>query len=171
MYRISPDFYYQSKWTFETGCFCRILILPNDAVIDDDDGTGMKFIVFLYIPKTRSVTEAEQRRLNFGAFTQKLIAQGVFAGGNTVLPGSRSINLHHGDISIGYRANGRLTKTNPWHTAKQSRQAENEQMVLDGFYILDCWDIRQAIEICRQIPEAEHSSIEIRKLPAVEHSL
>ena len=89
--------------------------------------------------------EAEYREyFAFGAETEKL---GI-KDGNALMPTNTA-------TTVRVRNGGILTTDGPFAETKEQ---------LNGYYLIDCNDLDEAIKIAAKIPGAKHGSIEIRPI-------
>ena len=96
-----------------------------------------------------STSEEETARLAaYGAFVEQMGARGVLRGGERLRPtaSATTVRVRHGDVVI---ADGPFAET-------------KEQ--IGGFFIVDCADIDEAIEVASKIPSALNGTIEVRPL-------
>ena len=82
----------------------------------------------------------------YGAFTKEVRERGIFEAGEALQPSSTATTVRVRD--------GRTETTDgPFAETKE---------VLGGFYLLDCRDLDEAIELAAKIPAVERGAIEIR---------
>lgn len=79
----------------------------------------------------------------FGAEAEK---RGVFLNGNALMPTNTATTVRVRDGKI-------LTTDGPFAETKEQ---------LGGYYLLNCRDLDEAIELAARVPAAPHGSIEIR---------
>jgi hypothetical protein len=86
------------------------------------------------------------RTAAFTAFQDKMQARGVLLGGDRLRPtaSSTTVRVRAGDVVI---ADGPFAET-------------KEQIA--GFYLVDCADLDEAVEVAAQIPAAQYGTIEVR---------
>lgn len=82
----------------------------------------------------------------FFAFTQEVKDRGVYLGGNPLHPTSTSTTVRVRDGKV-------LTTDGPFAETK-------EQM--GGYYLLNCANLDEAIELAAKIPSVKWGSVEIR---------
>jgi hypothetical protein len=87
----------------------------------------------------RSIVERHQ------AFTRELVAAGKMLGGDALTPGSQAAVVRRG---------GSVTD-GPFAETKEQ---------LGGYYVVECADRDEAIEIARRVPESPGSLVEVRPL-------
>jgi len=116
----------------------------------------MRYLLLLYETNRNadSMTADSGAELQrYGAFTAEVRARGVFQAGEALEPVNTA-------TTVRIREGRTITTDGPF--------AETKEM-LGGFYLLDCRDLDEAIELAQRIPAAEHGSVEIRpiwELPA-----
>ena len=95
-----------------------------------------------------SPAEGEARFAEYMKFGDEMGARGVLRGGARLRPTSdaTTVQVREGEV---------LTSDGPFAETK-------EQM--GGFYIVDCKDLDEAIEVASKIPGARDGSIEVRPL-------
>jgi hypothetical protein len=84
----------------------------------------------------------------FGAFTQEVKDRGVYLGGNPLHPTSTSTTVRVRDNKV-------LTTDGPFAETKEQ---------LGGYYLLNCANLDEAIELAAKIPSAKYGSVEIRPI-------
>jgi hypothetical protein len=93
-----------------------------------------------------SEAEAGAQMAAYVAFGEEMGARGVLQGGERLRPAATAttVRVREGEV---------LTSDGPFAETK-------EQMA--GFYLVDCKDLDEAIEVASKIPGAQHGSIEVR---------
>ncbi len=117
----------------------------------------MRYLALIYEEERApdaAVDPAMQGELaEYGAFTQDVRERGILEAGEALQPSSTATTVRVRD--------GRTETTDgPFAETKE---------VLGGFYLLDCRDLDEAIDLAARIPAARHGSIEVRpiwELPA-----
>ena len=84
----------------------------------------------------------------YNAFSEEMEARGVLQGGARLRPIADA-------TTVRVRGGETLTSDGPFAETK-------EQM--GGFYLVDCKDLDEAIEIAAKIPSARNGSIEVRPI-------
>jgi hypothetical protein len=116
----------------------------------------MRYLLLIYeAPSSAdpSETMAEAELGRYGAFTREAQDRGMFLGGEALAPIADA-------TSVRVRGGQTLTTDGPFAETKEE---------LGGYYLLECRDLDEAIEMAAKIPAAERGSIEIRpiwELPA-----
>jgi len=93
-----------------------------------------------------SEAEAGAQMAGYMAFGEEMGARGVLQGGERLKPAATATTVRVRDGEV-------LTSDGPFAETK-------EQMA--GFYLVDCKDLDEAIEVASKIPGAQHGSIEVR---------
>jgi hypothetical protein len=95
-----------------------------------------------------SPSEAEAMTAEYMKFGEEMTKRGVLQGGERLRPttDATTVQVRDGDV---------ITSDGPFAETK-------EQM--GGFYLVDCKDLDEAIEIAAKIPGARHGSIEVRPI-------
>ncbi|HEY3810328.1 MAG TPA: YciI family protein [Acidimicrobiales bacterium] len=84
----------------------------------------------------------------YGQFMQEMTTRGVLQGGERLYPTTDA-------TTVRVRDGETVTSDGPF--------AETKEQV-GGYYLVDCKDLDEAIEIAAQIPGAAHGSIEVRPI-------
>lgn len=110
----------------------------------------MKYLLLIYTKEADEarMTEAE-RQANMGeyfAFTNLIRERNMFAGGEALHPTSTA-------TTVRVREGKTLATDGPFAETKEQ---------LGGYYMVDCKDLDEAIEIASKIPGSRVGSIEIR---------
>lgn len=112
----------------------------------------MKYVLLIYgNPEIRAkMTEAEgQAEMNaYFAFNALAQQRGVMVAGEALYPPTAA-------TTVRVRDGKTLTTDGPFAETKE---------VLGGYYVLDCKDLDEAIEMATKIPGIEYGSIEIRPI-------
>jgi hypothetical protein len=95
-----------------------------------------------------SPDEAVARMARYGAFGEEMGRRGVLQGGARLHPTSDATTVRVRDGEV-------LTFDGPFAETK-------EQM--GGYYVVDCKDLDEAIEVAAKIPGASEGSIEVRPI-------
>lgn len=97
-----------------------------------------------------SMTPAEGAEMlsRYGTFGEEMSQRGVLQAGERLRPTTDATTVRVRDGEV-------LTSDGPFAETK-------EQM--GGFYLVDCKDLDEAIEIASKIPGAAHGSIEVRPI-------
>jgi hypothetical protein len=116
----------------------------------------MRYLLLIYEvgrSSEPSPDEAAASHARYGAFTRDVRDRGVFEAGEALEPTTTATTVRVRD--------GKAVVTDgPFAETKE---------FLGGFYLLNCRDLDEAIELAKRLPAAETGSIEIRpiwELPA-----
>ena len=95
-----------------------------------------------------SQAEAEEQMGRYAKFTEDVAARGVLRGGERLRPttDATTVRVRNGEV---------LTTDGPFAETKEQ---------LGGYYVVECNDLDEAIEIAGQIPGAQTGSIEVRPI-------
>ena len=112
----------------------------------------MRYALLIWDEEKRQneMSEAETgaQMAGYMAFGDEMGARGVLQGGERLhpTPATTTVRVRDGEV---------LTSDGPFAETK-------EQMA--GFYLVDCKDLDEAIEVASKIPGAAHGSIEVRPI-------
>jgi hypothetical protein len=95
-----------------------------------------------------SEEEAATQMAAYMAFGEEMTTRGVLRGGERLRPTTSATTVRVRDGEV-------LTTDGPFAETK-------EQM--GGFYLVECNDLDEAIEVAAKIPSAQHGSIEVRPI-------
>ena len=110
----------------------------------------MRYMMLIYtdenIEAQRSPAENEANMAGYYAFTNEVRERGNFLSGDALQPTTMAttVRVHDGKT---------LPTDGPFAETKEQ---------LGGFYILECKDLDEAIELAAKIPAAKEGSVEIR---------
>jgi hypothetical protein len=92
--------------------------------------------------------ETQAQFTGYMGFGEEMTARGVLQGGERLhpTPATTTVRVRDGEV---------LTSDGPFAETK-------EQMA--GFYLVDCKDLDEAIEVASKIPGAAYGSIEVRPI-------
>jgi hypothetical protein len=116
----------------------------------------MRYLLLIYeVDRTSqpSPEEAMAQNMRYAAFTQEVRERGLFRAGEALEPTNTA-------TTVRVRDGRALVTDGPFAETKE---------FLGGFYLLECRDLDEAIELAKRIPAVERGSIEIRpiwELPA-----
>ena len=116
----------------------------------------MRYLLLIYeVDRTGqpSPEEAMAQNMRYAAFTQEVRERGLFRAGEALEPTNTA-------TTVRVRDGRALVTDGPFAETKE---------FLGGFYLLECRDLDEAIELAKRIPAVERGSIEIRpiwELPA-----
>ena len=112
----------------------------------------MKYLLMIYSNETvdakRTPDELDKMMQDYRAFTEEVKDRKVYLGGEALTPISTAttVRLRNGKI---------MTTDGPFAETKEQ---------LGGFYLLDCANLDEAIELAAKIPHAAEGSIEVRPI-------
>jgi hypothetical protein len=95
-----------------------------------------------------SEDEAGAQMAAYMAFGEEMGAKGVLQGGERLQPVGTATTVRVRDDEV-------LTSDGPFAETKEQ---------LGGFYLVDCKDLDEAIEVASRIPGAKHGAIEVRPI-------
>ena len=113
----------------------------------------MKYMFLIYVPEAlrpeqRSDSENEAIMQGFVAFSEEVVRRGVAVSGDPLAPADTA-------TTVRVREGQPLVTDGPFAETKEQ---------LGGYYILDCKDLDEAIELAAKIPTAAFGSVEIRAI-------
>jgi hypothetical protein len=116
----------------------------------------MRYALLIYASEQdwASQTEEESQAVNqeYMAFTKDIVDRGQMAGGEALQPTATA-------TTVRVRDGETLTTDGPFAETKDQ---------LGGFYLVDCKDLDEAIEVAARIPDVRRGSIEIRPIMDVD---
>jgi hypothetical protein len=116
----------------------------------------MRYALLIYASEQdwASQTEEESQAVNqeYMAFTKDIIDRGLMKGGEALQPTSTA-------TSVRVRNGETLTTDGPFAETKDQ---------LGGFYLVDCKDLDEAIEVAARIPDARRGAIEVRPIMEID---
>src|SRR5262245_41190852 len=112
----------------------------------------MRYALLIYHNEVAGaqMSEAEQQALMgaYNAFTEEINKQGIMRGGEALQPTSTA-------TTVQVRNGKSMTTDGPFAETKEQ---------LGGFYLIECENLDDAIEIAAKIPDAKGGSIEVRPI-------
>ncbi len=113
----------------------------------------MQYLLLIYEAETAPGSGPGEADMNselaaYGAFTRETRERGQFVAGEALEPTSTatSVRVVDGQVSV---------TDGPFAETKEA---------LGGFYLLECADLDEAIEMAAKIPAARHGTIEVRPI-------
>ena len=96
----------------------------------------------------RSPEEDAAQMARYGAFAEEMGSRGLLQGGERLRPTSDAtcVQVRDGEV---------LTSDGPFAETKEQ---------IGGFYLVDCKDLDEAIEVASKIPTAANGTIEVRPI-------
>jgi hypothetical protein len=116
----------------------------------------MRYALLIYASEQDWATQTEEQaqavNQEYMAFTKDVIDRGLMKGGEALQPTATAttVRVREGDT---------LTTDGPFAETKDQ---------LGGFYLVDCKDLDEAIEVAARIPDARRGSIEVRPIMDVD---
>lgn len=111
----------------------------------------MRYLALIYGPEPTGPpdpAEGEQMMAEYGAYTEMVQQRGAFLGGEALQPSSTATTVRARD--------GKVAITDgPFAETKEQ---------LGGYYLLECPDLDQAVELAGKIPGARYGAIEVRPI-------
>jgi len=112
----------------------------------------MRYLLMICTDESADVAtspeEAAASMAEYGAFMEELGARGVLQGGERLRPTSDA-------TTVRVRDNETVTSDGPFAETKEQ---------IGGYFVIDCKDLDEAIEIAAKIPGARIGSIEVRPI-------
>ena len=116
----------------------------------------MRYALLIYASEqdwaTQSEEESQAVNQEYMAFTKDIIDRGLMKGGEALQPTSTA-------TTVRVRNGETLTTDGPFAETKDQ---------LGGFYLVDCKDLDEAIEVAARIPDARRGSIEVRPIMEID---
>ena len=116
----------------------------------------MRYALLIYASEQdwASQTEEQAQAVNqeYMAFTKDIIDRGLMKGGEALQPTATA-------TTVRVRDGETLTTDGPFAETKDQ---------LGGFYLVDCMDLDEAIEVAARIPDVRRGSIEVRPIMEVD---
>ena len=106
----------------------------------------MRYLLMICTDETAAASNALDAE--YGQWVEEVAAQGLLQGGERLRPTTDA-------TTVRVRDGETLTSDGPFAETK-------EQM--GGYYVVDCKDLDEAIEVAAKIPGARHGSIEVRPI-------
>src|SRR5713226_8353351 len=95
-----------------------------------------------------SPQEGEAMDADYRAFTEDIARRGVLQGGERLRPTTDATTVRVRDGEV-------LTSDGPFAETKEQ---------IGGYYVVDCKDLDEAIEVASKIPGARHGTVEVRPI-------
>jgi len=114
----------------------------------------MRYLALIYSQEpTEPPTETNGRQMmaEYGDYTQMVKERGAYLGGEALEPSASATTVRVRDGKVS-------TTDGPFAETKEQ---------LGGYYLLNCADLDEAIDLAGKIPGARSGAIEVR--PVVEH--
>ena len=112
----------------------------------------MRYALLIYASEqdwaSQSEEQAQAQFQDYMSFTKDIVDRGLMAGGEALQPTATA-------TTVRVRDGETLTTDGPFAETKDQ---------LGGFYLVDCKDLDEAIEVAARIPDVRGGSIEIRPI-------
>ena len=112
----------------------------------------MRYLLLIYTPEIpaadRAPEEMTEQTAEYGRFTREVHERGLLQAGEALEPTSTA-------TTVRIRNGQTLVTDGPFAETKEA---------LGGFYLLDCRDLDEALEVAAKIPGARSGSIEVRPI-------
>jgi len=126
-------------------------LLPGSATMAHDaKGINMKYLLLIYgdnsTPMDPDAAETHEILQAYSSFNDEINSRGIHLGSNALKPVSTAttVRVRDGDV---------LITDGPFAETKEA---------LGGYYLVDCSDLDEALEVAAKIPGAMFGSIEVR---------
>ena len=108
----------------------------------------MRYALLICTDETDLSTQGEDLLPQYVSWTEEMGKRGVLQGGERLRPTSAA-------TTVQVRNNQVLTSDGPFAETKEQ---------LGGFFLVDCRDLDEAIEVASKIPGARHGTVEVRPI-------
>ena len=112
----------------------------------------MRYLLLIYVPEVpaadRVPEEMNEETAAYERFTREVSERGLLQAGEALEPTSTA-------TTVRIRNGQTLVTDGPFAETKEA---------LGGFYLLDCRDLDEALEVAAKIPGARSGSIEVRPI-------
>jgi hypothetical protein len=116
----------------------------------------MRYALLIYASEqdwaNQSEEQAQTQFQDYMAFTKDIVDRGIMRSGEALQPTATA-------TTVRVRDGETLTTDGPFAETKDQ---------LGGFYLVDCKDLDEAIEVAARIPDVRRGSIEIRPIMDVD---
>jgi hypothetical protein len=116
----------------------------------------MRYALLIYASEQDWATQTEEHaqavNQEYMAFTKDIIDRGLMKGGEALQATATA-------TTVRVRDGETLTTDGPFAETKDQ---------LGGFYLVDCKDLDEAIEVAARIPDARRGSIEVRPIMEID---
>jgi hypothetical protein len=112
----------------------------------------MQYLLMIAVDERAAVTtpagERQEISPEYDAFAKEMAERGVLRGGNRLRPTSdaTTVRVRSGEV---------LATDGPFAETKEQ---------LAGYFLVECKDLDEAIEVAARIPGASHGSVEVRPI-------
>jgi len=108
----------------------------------------MRYLILIYEPTDSTPEDMQADLAKYAAFTSETMRRGAFKAGEALQPITAA-------TTVRVRGGRTLATDGPFAETKEA---------LGGFYLLDCPNLDEAIELAAMIPAAGRGSVEIRPI-------
>jgi hypothetical protein len=108
----------------------------------------MRYALLICTDENDLSTQGEDLLPQYGAWSDEMGKRGVLQGGERLRPTATATTVQVRDNQV-------LTSDGPFAETKEQ---------LGGFFLVDCGDLDEAIEIASKLPGARHGTIEVRPI-------
>ena len=112
----------------------------------------MRYALLIYASEQEWANQTEEQSQavyqEYMAFTKDIVDRGLMAGGEALQPTATA-------TTVRVRDGETMTTDGPFAETKDQ---------LGGFYLVDCKDLDEAIEVASKIPSASEGCIEVRPI-------
>jgi len=116
----------------------------------------MRYALLIYASEQDWATQTEEQsqavNQEYMAFTKDIIDRGLMKGGEALQATATA-------TTVRVRDGETLTTDGPFAETKEQ---------LGGFYLVDCKDLDEAIEVAARIPDVRRGSIEVRPIMEID---
>jgi hypothetical protein len=114
----------------------------------------MKYLLLIYGDENKKYTPEEEQQVmqDYYTYTNEIRERGVYVGGEALHPTSAATTVQVRDSKT-------LTTDGPFAETKEQ---------LGGYYLLDCKDLDEAIEMAAKLPGSRDGAVEIRPVMVFE---
>lgn len=117
----------------------------------------MRYLMLIYYDESEHPGDDSQEQealwKQYNAFTKHVIEQGAYCGADALHPVATA-------TTVRVRGGDALVTDGPYAETKEQ---------LGGFYVIECDDLDEAIQIAAQCPGSQHGTVELR--PVVERGV
>jgi hypothetical protein len=108
----------------------------------------MRYALFICSDETDESTHGDDVLARYTAFSEEMGKRGVLQGGARLRPttSATTVQVHDGKV---------VTSDGPFAETKEQ---------IGGYFVVECKDLDEAIEVAAKIPAAEHGTIEVRPI-------
>jgi hypothetical protein len=117
--------------------------------LTDRKETTMRYALLICGDENDAAVQGDEDLLKeYGAFGEEMGRRGVLQGGERLRPTTSATTVQVRDGKV-------LTSDGPFAETKEQ---------IGGFFLVECGDLDEAIDVASQIPGARHGTIEVRPI-------